>query len=543
MFCVSLAHKYIIVPVIDSIPFAEIPHFSKRDIAYQTEDPGLREFYKYEVSLESFKEVIENRKGFKTDRALLKAVVEAQYDGKSMSAELSNSVELLHSENTFTVVTAHQPSLLTGPLYYIIKICSCISLCNRLKDEYPDYHFIPTFIMGGEDHDFEEIASLHFFNKTFTWVTEQKGSVGRMSLDGLVEVLESVKATFGTMSPHAKSLSEIIDQALRQSESYGSFMHIITHELFKETGLMTINMDNKELKLKLLPYIIQDIQEEASHKYVNQDQDKLSSKGFKPQAHAREVNIFYHSTDRERVIKTDDGYHIGELVMTKAELVEFLQKHPENISPNVVLRPIFQEIILPNLAYVGGGGELAYWMERTSLFDHWKIPFPMLIRRDSALIIDSKTTEKLKKYDLNIKDLFEREDLIAIKFAKEQSDAVLDFKSEKDQAAEVFKSIEKKVSAVDQTLLKAVKAEESKFQKVLDNLQNKLVKAEKRKNEVDINRIIKLKSQLFPNNDSLQERYENFIPYYLQYGNEFITEFIKSLNPLNKEFKIIQIEN
>ena len=536
------SHKYLYVPVVESISFSDIPHFSKRDKAYQLGDEGLKPFYKHEVDIDSFAEVINERSKFKTNRALLHKVVQTQYEGKKISEQLQDNISSLTSEKTFTIVTAHQPSILTGPLYYIIKICSVISLCRKLADRYTEYRFVPTFIMGGEDHDFEEIASLNYFNKTFTWKTQQVGSVGRMTLDGIQELLDEVRTTFGSM-PYASELNEIIENAFAEAKTYGEFMQALTHNLFSHTELMVINMDDAKLKTELLPYIVKDIQGEVSHRAVNSDQKALDSSGFKPQAHAREVNIFVHDEDRHRVIKTgEDSYEIDSQEYNQSELITYIEKHPGRISPNVVLRPIYQELILPNLAYVGGGGELAYWMERGTLFEEWSIPYPMLIRRDSALIVDEKALGQAHKLSLRIKDLFDRDDLIAIKYTKDQSQADLSLSSERDIGAKLFQEMHERAVAVDPTLSGAIKAEETKFLKVLSHIENKLVKAEKRKNEVAINRIGKLKGKLFPSNDKLQERYENFIPFYLSYGASFIDQLIDSLNPIDKNFKVIRLE-
>ena len=536
------SYKNLYVPVVESISFSDIPHFSKRDKAFQLGDDSLRPFYKYEVNLDTFAEVINERSKFQTNRPLLQQVVQAQYAGKTISAELKENIAELTSDKTFTVITAHQPSILTGPLYYIFKICSVISLCRQLSQHHDDYRFVPTFIMGGEDHDFEEIASLHYFNRTFTWKTEQIGSVGRMTLGGLQALLDEVGATFGAM-PHASELRQLIEDSYAGSKTYGEFMLALTHGIFSHTELMIINMDDPKLKLELLPYIIKDIKEETSHQSVNVDQLALDKAGFKSQAHARDVNIFIHDGDRHRVIKNgNDNYTINSKTYNQAELISYLQKNPESISPNVVLRPIYQELILPNLAYVGGGGELAYWMERRTLFEELSIPYPMLIRRDSALIVDSKSLSQAQKISLPIKDLFDRNDLIAIKYAKDRSESELDLSSEREKATLLFKELHERAVQIDSTLSGAVKAEEAKFLKALGNIENKIVKAEKRKNEVAINRINKLKDKLFPNNDSLQERYENFIPFYLWYGASFINQMIECLNPMDKNFKVIQLE-
>ncbi|MEL6122514.1 MAG: bacillithiol biosynthesis BshC, partial [Bacteroidota bacterium] len=337
------------------LPFSKVPQFSERDKAYQQEDPRLRPFYKHDVGLSSFANVIEHRAKFKTDRDILVRELLKSYDDIDNNATVLNQIKLLADPSTYTIVTAHQPSLLTGPLYFIYKICSAISLARQVDEAYDHVRVVPVFILGGEDHDFAEIATARLFGREFTWQTEQKGACGRMSTDRLEEVLREVKDTFGA-APHAEELMELIDRSVQNAKSYGDFMFRLVHELFGRHGLIIANMDNASMKQVLLPYLEKDLESQSSHQAVTADQASLEAAGFKAQAHAREVNIFLHREDRERVIWTGDGYQVGEELFHPDEFVEYLRNDPGRISPNVILRPIFQEVILPNLAYVGGGG-------------------------------------------------------------------------------------------------------------------------------------------------------------------------------------------
>ncbi len=262
-----------------SLPFNQVPQFSERDIAYQEEDPALRGLYDHSVRIESFKDVIFKRKATETPRQLIHDVLSTQYEWLQASNTTQNNIDSFLKEDTFSIVTAHQPSLLTGPLYFIYKICSTISLAAQLNERYPDIHVVPVFVMGGEDHDFEEIATLHLFNRDFTWNTDQKGATGRMTLDGLREVLDSVEDTFGTMT-HAVQLKSIIEDSFSRAQNYGQFIMILTNHLFAEHGLVILNMDNAALKKELLPLIVKDIKEEISQKSVLKDQDALKEAGL-----------------------------------------------------------------------------------------------------------------------------------------------------------------------------------------------------------------------------------------------------------------------
>lgn len=521
------------------LPFDKIPQFSSRDVAYQTGDQRLRPFYQYEPSLTSFKTAIDNRKTKNVNRKVLVDTLLKQYEPIANNSQAVKNIQTLKSDNTFTIITAHQPSLLTGPLYYIYKICSVISLSRTLNQAYPEYHIVPVFVVGGEDHDFEEIATARFFNKSFSWSTDQIGAVGRMSLDGLQEVLDQVTDTFGSM-PHADELTSIINQSIQQSKTYGDFAFRLTHALFSDHELIIANMDQPSYKQILLPYIIQDIQDGTSQEMVQLDQEKLDQAGFKSQAHAREVNIFIQNEDRDRVIDNNDGtYSIGEHTYSQTELFDLLKNRYQDISPNVVLRPVFQEVIMPNLAYIGGGGELAYWMERPSLFKAMDIPFPILIRRDSVLIIDKKSAENLDSNHIKIDQLFEREEQIINQFALNNAAIDINLDEVKAEISAAYKKAVTLSEQIDPTLGKFVLADEAKTIKSIENIESKLLRAEKKKQETEINKIARIKQRFFPNNDSLQERHDNFIPFYLKNGKKWIDALVTELDPLNKNMKIL----
>jgi uncharacterized protein YllA (UPF0747 family) len=163
----------------------------------------------------------------------------------------------------------------------------------------------------------------------------------------------------------------------------------------------------------------------------------------------------------------------------------------------------------------------------------------MLIRRDSVLIVDSRSHDTLSKSDIEIVEMFDREEQIINHFAMNHASNDIHLDAIKKKISAAFHEVAVLSDKVDPTLSKSVLAEESKAIKSLEYIENKLLKAEKRKSETEINKISKIKQKLFPNNDSLQERYDNFIPYYLKYGQEWITNLITHLDPMDKSFKIL----
>lgn len=522
------------------IPFEEVPQLSSKDVAYATKNPKLKPFYKYDVSLEAFAQVIKDKAQDHTDRNALANALEAQYKGLDTTEAVRTNIQHLRQENTFTVTTAHQPGLFTGPLYYIFKIISTINLAEQLKQEYPDYQFVPIFISGAEDHDFEEVNHARLFGKEIIWENDEQGGVGFMKTTSLAPALEQLKDILGD-SEDAQAAYQLIEEAYTSHERYGRATHHLVNSLFRNYGLVVVSMDDAALKRLMIPHIKKEIFEQPSQELINETQQKLEEVDFGEQAHARPINFFYLRDQlRARIVQEGDDFLVldTDYRWSKKELEAEIDEHPERFSPNVVMRPIYQETVLPNLAYIGGGGEISYWLERKSQFEHFGVNYPMLIRRNSALWVDRGACKRMDKLGLTPKDLFDDTESLIKRFVADETDNELSLGQEKGQLNALFQAVAKKAAEIDPTLKKKTLAEGAKQLKALENLEGRLMRAEKQKHETAINQIRSLKDKLFPGN-GLQERKENFLNFYLRYGNDFFATLKEHLHPLEEGFVVI----
>ena len=211
-----------------------------------------------------------------------------------------------------------------------------------------------------------------------------------------------------------------------------------------------------------------------------------------------------------------------------------IDSNPEDYSPNVLMRPLFQEIVLPNLAYVGGGAEVAYWMQLKTAFEQEQIPFPILVLRNSILWMEQKQVNKWQNFGFDLADLFLDENQLHQQYVSWQTN--LNLTQELKNLNKVFEQILSKIT--DKGLQKSVMAEQQRQLNSFKKLEKKLYKSEKKKHDDALNQITQLKAKLFPNN-SLQERYDNFIPFYLKHGDNFIEILKKELIPLDAKFVIL----
>jgi bacillithiol biosynthesis cysteine-adding enzyme BshC len=375
---------------------------------------------------------------------------------------------LLGSGNTFTIVTAHQPSLLTGPLYYVYKIASTINLCARLKEHYPDYHFVPVFINGSEDHDFEEINHVNLFHKTIYWEEEKRGPVGRLPLGELETVIQEVGEILGS-STYADEVRSLLKESLANSKTYNDFAAHLVQFLFAPYGVVSLNTDDHRLKKIFVPIIKKEIFSSFSISHIEKAQSALEEKGFKGQAYPRDINFFYLGDGyRERIEKDGDSFKVlnTDIEFSANALEKEIEEHPERFSPNVIMRPLYQELILPNLAYIGGGGELAYWLERKSQFEEAGIPFPMLIRRNSVLLLASGHQKSMDKLEIDRDEIWEEEYLLINKILENASDVDLNVDTEYEAISQAMEAISKRALEIDPGLEKYVLAERAKTLKI-----------------------------------------------------------------------------
>ncbi len=514
--------------------------FSSTIIRLLQKDKKLKPFINQFPSLNSFKSIIEQR-SFKGDREILKQVVSHQYQHiSSQSSSLKNNISSLKENNTFTITTGHQLNIFTGPLYFIFKIITAINLAKKLKEEFPDQNFVPVYWMATEDHDFEEINHTYIGGKKISWKAQVSGATGRLNPKTIQQALNEYRGILGATA-NAEKLSEIVQQAYAEHQTLADATRFLVHAFFGEYGLVIVDADDLQLKKAFAPIIQQDIIEQNSFKLINQSSEKLAEIDIHVQVNPREINFFYLKDDlRERIVFEDGVYKVldTEIEFTEPELKDEISIHPERFSPNVVMRPLYQEVVLPNLAYIGGGGELAYWLQLKSNFEFYKVDFPLLILRNSAMLADEKTKQKLDQLDFSFQEVFEGTETLKKRYVCGHSTHELNIQKEWIQIHHIFEALKERMQGIDPTLGPSTEAVEVRLKKAMDSLERKLMRAEKRNFAEAISSIERIKQTLFPGG-GLQERKENFGSFYVKYGDDLIKTLVENLDPLAFQFTIL----
>ncbi|MBL7789175.1 MAG: bacillithiol biosynthesis cysteine-adding enzyme BshC [Chitinophagales bacterium] len=508
-----------------SLSIKDLSFFSDLVKDYLHENIKTERLYSFKPSLQGLKDALVSKEENYSHRELLKVIIDKNYNENYIpSDEEKNSLDLL-KDNGYAITTAHQPNLFLGPLYTITKAVSTISLANKINSELKVRKVVPIFVIGSEDHDKEELLHTYLFGKKYEWLTQQKGAVGSMKIDeSFLRLLNEWISAFGNF-PYANELKEIYTSSYILNNSVAYSTGLILKKIFGKYGLIVLDLNHKEVKEAMVPIFEKELKENfASH--TLKSQLEFLRKEYSVQAEPRNINLFeYKNGERIRIDRVDDT------------LIENLKSHPENFSPNVILRPLMQQSVLPSIANIGGGAEVSYWLQIKPIFESAKINFPALILRDIFSPLEKKSIDKWTENKLELMDFFLSIDELKKKIALQNSNLESDFKNIEIAILEKFKELENKLIPIDKSLVGSYQAEVIKLQKSIELLYSKALKAEKKKAEDLINSLEKIKNKVFEAN-YLTERKENFSTYYLRYGSRWIDNMIQNADPLKWEWKL-----
>ncbi len=525
---------------VSTISLEHTNRFNRLILDYVNGEEKLKDFYGFSHELEGYPKQIGSRKQFPIHRNLLADSLLEQYktiDGAKDS--VLKNIGSLREENTFTVTTGHQLNIFTGPLYFVYKILHTIKLADELNEAHADHHFVPVYWMNSEDHDLEEIGQFNLFGQKYVWETDQTGATGRMNPKSLMEFCQKLEEVFSN-NEAVLELIRVFRKAYSESETLTVATRKFVNELFGKYGLVIFDSDDALLKTPFIKHFKEDIFDNRPFELVKSANRKLDELGYHHQVNPREINCFYLADGtRNRIVRTDKGYHVlhTDFRFTKEELLEELENHPENFSPNVVLRPLFQEFILPNLTYVGGAGELSYWLQYNHYFKEMGVSFPMLSLRNHFLLIDSNHAQRLEELKLLPEDLFHSVEELIKEHVLELTDAEVELDEELELLSQLYSKLKDKAGEIDSSLISSIEAEQTRMEKGIEQWKSRFTRGLKKQNEVSVNRIRKVHKKLFPNG-YLQERHENFMALYAQNPEGFFDSIYEGTEPFETQFRV-----
>ena len=513
-----------------------------------SEDKKVLKYIDSFYSNDSVKRHSENKsKNFsKEQRQTLVKSLKSQYSNIDISKKTSENISSLSESNTFCITTGHQLNLFTGPLMVIFKIAQVISISNQLNLDSKNFKYVPVLWIASEDHDFEEIAEVNLNQKNIKWeINSNNLPVGQIEINNFKNVLKDYKDSIIDYDFKEK-IEEIIDFSYKEGDTLSISTIKFINSLFSEHGLIIIDANKKDLKSLFIDQLKNEIYNFSCKENTTSQISELKKdfESYKVQVNPSDIN-FFKLTDkgRKRIRYNKKSFNVDdENSYNKDELLNLIDSSPELFSPNVIMRPLYQEAVLPNVCYVGGQNELKYWMQLKTYFDDNKIQFPILKLRNSVYIIDSKTSKKIKKSGIEIKYFIgELNDLINYKIENSYN-LKLNFDSLRTNLSLQFDELRKVSLKTDKSFIGALNAQEKKQKKGIDDLEKKLNKAEKKNHEMEIESLRSTYNYLHPQKIN-QERFLNFANFFSFKGPSFIDFLVEKISISEDKILIIDLED
>jgi bacillithiol synthase len=516
--------------------------FSSLFLKYIKDDSILKPLYQYEMSHEGVLQFAKEQTYQDMDRAGLAAELLLQHkDSLYFSDAQKLNIEALKNKNTYTVTTGHQLCLFTGPLYFIYKIITIINLAEKLNKSQSDKKFVPVYWMATEDHDFDEVNHLHLHDRTIRWKREAHGAVGELDMQGIDEVIHHLKSALG-QSDQAKKWIEIVTECYVDAKDFATATRNFVNYLFAEFGVIVLDANKAYFKHQFKAVLHQDIFEHQTISTYQHTLKYFEANKLEAQVLVRDINCFYLDKNlRARIEKQGDEFVVVDtkIKFSFAEMADIFENQIQKISPNVILRPLYQQVILPNAAYIGGPSENDYWLQLKAIFYHYQVAFPVLMPRQFALLIDMKASELLSTMHLDVQDVLLKEDAL-IKMYLLKSEKAYSLEKDRQDFSTAYQSIIGSIKEVDVTLEASAKAELKRLENGLERLTKKANKAIKRKEDAAIKRLLKIKEQLMPSG-SLQERHDNVMMYNIAPFANSMKNLSENLNAKAGGISVIQL--
>ena len=521
-----------------NISFEQSKQFSKLILDYVNNANNVKPFYNLRPEISSYQTMMEQKNYNQSYRPVLVDELKAQYEQAGINLKKSTAVNQhvisLLNEDTYTVTTGHQLCVFTGPLYFIYKILSTIKWCEELRIAYPNKNFVPVFWMATEDHDFAEVNHVHIGNQKLSWDIDSKEQpVGRLSLDNFELFAEQVLAL--AQNDFSKSQIEELISCYTQSENLSIATRKLVHLLFANYGLVIMDADSKALKQLFIPYIKKDILEQSNFEVLTQTNLALKQH-YKTQVNGRSINFFYLSKlGRKLITQHKNKFEVQgtDISFTAEEISNDIEQNPENYSPNVIMRPLYQEVILPNLSYIGGPGEIAYWLQLKDIFVNNNIAFPILTLRSFVLMVQHQHQNKLLKLGLSATALFEtiltiERKLVSLTHDGGQQEVLETFNKALQNLIEIAQKTDNKLSS-------EILAYKLEWTGKLEHLSKKLDRQQREKVRIQSENFANIQALYFPKGTA-QERHYNILTFGVQQSiKQFIVNVYNNQSISQKE--------
>lgn len=554
-----------------SVQYDKLPNFGKLFLDYVSAD---EESYRrastffnagYKGNGDFFKVIDSKIQNYNSsryfDKHTLIEIVKHQNVSFGGNEHTAANIELLDNENTFAVVTGQQVGLFTGNLYTIYKAITAVKLVNDLKQRFPGYNFVPIFWLESEDHDFDEANHIYLINRQNMIVRsgypqpaneqEQEESrkdtrpVGGRKLETKIEeILSSLK----TSLLHTDFTDKILEKVSNIYTFENDFKHAFAQMLnwiFKDYGLMFIDSDDREVKKLLIPIFEKEINTSPKlcEKIINISAEL--ERDYDLQVKPKVINLFFIHNGNRYLIEPREGNRFAlrnsKRRFEREELMNILFENPELFSPNVVLRPICQDYLLPAIVYVGGPSEISYLAQFKPAYEHYDLTMPVIFPRASVSVIESKIKKLFTNFGVEFEDIFHHKRLMNRVIHKLSEIKVDDeFTKLEDELNRLYYELRNTTGKIDRTLMNTVDNLKEKAISSLHIFKDKLLNAQSLHSETTTAQIDKVTNNLFPQGN-MQERLINILYFLNKYDEGFIKKLFDEIDIHNYNHQVIEM--
>jgi bacillithiol synthase len=511
---------------------------------YTDNAQNVKEFYPLHYkSRTSWQAIIDKVRSRNADHSELGKILERQNTDFGINQKILDNIAKLSSGSAFAVVTGQQTGIFTGPLYTIYKAMTAIKLCQYLSEKY-QADFIPVFWVESNDHDLKEANHIYLLDSNSDQMkieyNPSQYTIDSSVKDVLVdENFAMIIDDFEKSLPNTEFKSNIFgiirDSYLpSKSISYG-FGRMMSH-LLGEYGLVLIDPSDNDIKKLMLPMF----QKEAEHplksvEIINSAGERLKSLGYESQIEkSDDSTCIFIEMDGARCKlyyrKERFEFDSCDMVLSKSELLETLQIAPWRFSPNVALRPVIQDYILPTVSYIAGPGETAYFAQLSEVYQHFGVSMPIIHPRASFTIIEGRIQRVIEKNKLEIADLIEDPDRLFSRLSREQAPIELEvlIESSRSSIERVFQSLSSELSHIDPNLANIVESARKKVDLQVNILKDKAYQSQRGRDEVTRNQIKRACMNIFPEGEP-QERMFNIVQYLVLYNTQLLDEIMSAI--------------